>query len=145
MGLEFLARVRRTSIAIGLVAGLMATTYFGPGRGLALLAGCAWCLINLVLLENLIVAVTGEARGTQQALVRSIVSGAGMMGLFAAGAFLALRLPPTWLLAGFGIPFAVMVLKAASLMLLPTRLWRRITASPWRAATVCVSGSRMSP
>lgn len=133
MGLEFLARVRRTSVIFGLVAGLMVTTYSSPSLGLALVAGCVWGVINLFLIEVLVVALTGAQRGTSPALVRSAATIGGMMALFGAGAFLLTRLSPAWLMAGFGIPFAVIVAKAGTLLLLSSSLWKRVVASPWRA------------
>ncbi|HEY6867646.1 MAG TPA: F0F1 ATP synthase subunit A, partial [Candidatus Eisenbacteria bacterium] len=63
---------------------------------------------------------------------------AGMLALFAAGAFLLRRLPPAALMAGFFVPYAVLVLKAVTLLLLPSRAWRRLTRDP-RLATLVVA------
>jgi F-type H+-transporting ATPase subunit a len=134
MGLEFLARVRRTSVWFTLGSGLLVATYRGIAEGSAVLLGAAWCLVNLFLLEKLIVALTGADRGRLPAVRRAAWSGIGMLGLFAAGALLLTRLPAIWLLMGFWIPFAVMVLKAASLLLIPTDFWRRFTRGKWGAA-----------
>src|SRR5436189_4881647 len=43
-------------------------------------------------------------------------------------------LPAAWMLAGFLMPFAVLTLKAASTLLLESRAWRWLIASPWRAS-----------
>jgi len=134
MGLEFLARVRRTTIWLTIVVGLLVATYRGPAQGLALLLGAAWCLVNLLLIEKLVVALTNPDRNTPHANARAIRAITGMLLLFGVGALLLNTLSPIWLLGGFTVPFAVIVLKAASLMVLPSRLWKRLTASRWGAA-----------
>lgn len=133
MGLELLARVRRTSIFVSLVAGLLTVTYRSPMAGLAVALGAAWTLVNLRLIEQLVVGITGPDRGTLPALKRVAIGAGGMVPLFAAGAGLLMWLEPVVLLAGFLIPFAVLVLKAVSLVVLQSRLWKKLTASPWRA------------
>ena len=136
MGLEFLARVRRTSILLGAVASLVLASYFGMARGLGMLAGLAWSLVNLLLLEKLVTGTTGEARGTVAGVRRTAVGLLGMPLLFVAGALLLQKLPALWLVIGFSVPLAVIVLKAATLLLLPSGFWTRVTKSPWRAAAV---------
>lgn len=139
MGLEFLARVRRSTIVLGAVAGLMVATYAGPLLGLALALGTAWSIVNLFLLEKLVVAITSPDRGTPPAVKRAAFAIGGMAALFGAGGVLLLQLDPVFLLAGFLVPFAVIVLKAASTILLESRAWRWVTASPWRAAFAVAS------
>jgi F-type H+-transporting ATPase subunit a len=139
MGLEFLARVRRSSMVVGLIGGLVTATYSGPRPGLALALGAAWSLVNLFLLEKLVVAITGRDRGTPPALKRAAFAIGGMTALFGAGGVLLLLLHPVVLLAGFLVPFAVIVLKAASLLLLGSRAWKWLTASPWRVAFAVAS------
>jgi F-type H+-transporting ATPase subunit a len=92
--------------------------------------------VNLVLLERLIVALTGADRSTFSATGRAIAAIGGMLALFAAGWLLLLRFPAALLMAGFAIPYTVLVLKAASLLVLPTRAWRRFTGTPWPAVAV---------
>jgi len=138
MGLEFLARVRRSSLWLGGIAALVAATYATPRAGLAVAAGAAWSLVNLILLERLIVALTGPDRRTLPATVRAIIAIGGMMALFVGGWLLLARLPAALLMAGFVIPHAVMVLKAIALLLLPSRAWRRLTGPPWPALIVAV-------
>src|SRR5262249_39811557 len=99
----------------------------------------AWSLINLALLERLIVALTGRDRGTFPATGRAIAAIGGFMLLFAAGWLLLARLPAALLMAGFAIPFAVIVLQAASLLVLPARAWRWLTRTPWPAVAVLVA------
>ncbi len=139
MGLEFLARIRRSTILLGIFGALAVATYAGPTSGLGLAAGIAWSLANLALLERLIVAITGSDRRSMPAVKRASLAAAGMMGLFGAGGVLLFLLPPIWLSVGFIAPFAVMVLKAASLLLLQSPAWKWLLARPWRAALVTVS------
>jgi F-type H+-transporting ATPase subunit a len=134
MGLEFLARVRRTTLWVGVVAAVVGVTYSGFAHGAALAAGAAWSLVNLALLQMLVVAVTGDGRGSLPSIQRAGVAVAGMLALFGAGAFLLLALPTESLMIGFGLPFGVMVLKAASALLVQSAWWRRFTASRWQVA-----------
>jgi F-type H+-transporting ATPase subunit a len=136
MGLEFLARVRHSSLWLGGIAALVVATYSTPGAGLAVAAGAAWSLVNLVLLQRLIVALTSPDRRTLAATGRAIAAIGGLMALFVAGWLLITRLPAALLMAGFVIPHGVMVLKALALILLPSRLWRRLVRSPWPALLV---------
>lgn len=133
MGLEFLARVRRTTLWLGAVTALLTGTYRTPLAGLALALGVAWSLVNLWLLERLVVALTGPGRGTVAGLRGAGGAALGMTGLFAAGAALLLTLSPIALLVGFLVPFAVLVLKAATMLVLDTPLWRRFVSQPRRA------------
>jgi F-type H+-transporting ATPase subunit a len=134
MGLEFLARVRKTSVVVGAVVALLAGTYRSPAEGLGFAVGLAWSLVNLRLLEVLIVTLTGPGRGEVPALRRAALAIAGTLGLFAVGALLLAVLPPMSLVAGFTFPLAVIVLKAASMMLLGSKLWRRFAQRPRRTA-----------
>jgi F-type H+-transporting ATPase subunit a len=137
MRLDFLARVRNVTIALAVVAGVVTATYAGPLSGLGLLAGAAWSLVNLSLLEMLVVSVITPAPAPPGALRRALWALGGMLGLFAAGAWLLFNLPPLWLVAGFSAPFAVLTLKAFSRALLESAAWRALVRSPWRA-TVAV-------
>ncbi len=134
MGLEFLARVRRTSLLAGVVAALFAAVYSNYAVGLGVGAGVAWCLLNLLLLERVVVTLTGADRGTFAAFQRLGLGFVGTLALFAAGAWLLVKLPAGALAFGFTLPFAVMTLKAASSMLLASRAWKRFTANAWGPA-----------
>ena len=136
MGLEFLARVRRTTLGLAVVAGLAMTTYKGPLAGLSIGLGAFWSLINFGLIEQLVTGLTGADRGTFKVVQRAGLAILGMLALFAAGALLLMKLPVAWLLAGFMAPFAVMLLKAVSSLTLESRAWKAIVSSPWRAAAV---------
>ena len=143
MGLEFLARVRRSTLWLAALAALMVATYVGWRPGLGLAAGAAWSLANLWVLEKLVVVITSpdsradDGRALQPGVLRRAgLALAGLLGLFGAGALLLMGLPPAALATGFLAPFAVMVFKAASALLIGSPLWTRITASPWRAVTL---------
>jgi F-type H+-transporting ATPase subunit a len=138
MGLEFLTRVRRSSLWLGAIAALVAATYTRPSAGLALAAGVAWYLVNLYLLERLIVTITGPLRRVPRERGAALGWLLGFTLLFVAGWFLLTRLPATLLMIGFAIPQGVMLLKALSLLLLPSRLWRRIVRTPWPAVAVAI-------
>lgn len=130
MGLEFLARVRRSTAWLAAVAALFVAVYRAPAEGLALSLGAAWSLANLFLIEKLVVALTGPDRGKAGALRRAVLAVVGMGALFTVGAVLLMRLPPATLLWGFLAPFVVIVLKAAALLLLSSRWWRRFARDP---------------
>ncbi|HEY2955560.1 MAG TPA: F0F1 ATP synthase subunit A [Candidatus Eisenbacteria bacterium] len=132
----FLARVRRATIVLAAVAAIAGATYASLPSGLAVAAGAAWSLVNLLLLETLVRAATTP--GTEPASVARRAGWAlgGMALLLAAGAWLLFHTPALWLVAGFSLPFAVMVLKAVSHALLESRAWRALVRSPWRATAV---------
>ena len=136
MGLEFLNRVRRTALIAAGVLAIPVATYRGPWAGLAFASGTVWTLVNLGLIEKLILAITGRDRGTASAYRAAGWAIGGQVLLMAAGAFLLAKLPIPALLAGFVLPFAVIVLKAGSTLLIQSRLWRAMVASPWRSALV---------
>src|SRR5258706_8747986 len=130
MGLEFLARTRHTSLWLGTLAALSVAAYSGVLRGSGLAAGVVWTLLNLKAIESLVVSVTGPARGTTHALRRAALAIGGMMILFGAGALARTRLPlgPPGL--GVLLPFEVMTLQAAALLVLPPPPFRRVTPDP---------------
>jgi len=134
MGLDFLVRVRRTSLLAGLVAALIAGSSFTLSTGLGVAAGAVWSLLNLLALEAIVTGRVGARLGRDHSMRRIAVGGSATLALFIAGAVLLTQLSPIALMVGFLIPFAVLVLKAASMLLLQSSLWRRITANPWQAA-----------
>ena len=140
MGLEFLARVRGSALWLAGLAALMGASYAGWRTGLGLAAGTAWSLANLWLLERLIVTITspgnredGSRRLIRAAARRAALDLAGLLALFAAGAGLLFGLPAAALVAGFLVPFGVMVFKAAAALLMDSPLWPRLTRDRWRA------------
>lgn len=139
MGLEFLNRVRRTALIAGAVLAVPMAYYRGLPDGLGFAAGVLWSLVNLALIEKLVVALTGRDRGTLESYRAAAWTLGGMALLMAAGAFLLLKLPIPALLLGFLLPFAVIVLKAGSTLLVQSKLWRAMVASPWRSALVVMT------
>ncbi len=134
MGLEFLARVRKTSTWLGGVLALMAATYARPMLGVAFAAGVLWSLVNLQLLERLVVGIVNPDRATPANTQRTGLALGGLLLLFAAGAVLLLRLSPLALVCGFALPLAVIVGKAATQVLLASRAWRSLSHHRFRAA-----------
>lgn len=132
MGLEFLARVRRTSLWLGGLATLCTLTYQGIVPGASLGAGIVWSLVNLALLQTLVVALTGRDRESTSAAFRLWGSAGAMLLWFGAGGLLLARLSPVWLLGGFLVPFGVIVLKAASLLVVGSSAWRTLMRHPRR-------------
>jgi hypothetical protein len=108
------------------VLALMAATYVSPLLGLAFAAGGVWSLMNLQVLEKLVVSVMGPARTTPEGIRGAGFSLMGMLILLAGGALLLSLLSPMALLLGFLLPLAVIVLKAASQVLLGSRVWTGI-------------------
>jgi F-type H+-transporting ATPase subunit a len=139
MGLEFLARVRATTLWLGALAALMIATYVAPIAGLGLAAGAAWSLANLHLIEKLVVALTGPDRAETRTRVRLALGFFALPLLFLAGWALLTVLPPIWLMTGFLMPFAVMMFKAIASLMLMNGLWTRMTRGPWRAALVVLA------
>ncbi len=134
MGLEFLARVRHSTLGVATVVALAVATYGSLPHGLAVAAGAVWSIANLALLQLLVTALTGPQRRDFAGIRNAGGAVLGMLALFAAGAFLLVKAAPGWLMVGFAIPFAVMLLKALSVVLLESRAWKWLTASAWRAA-----------
>ncbi len=132
MGLEFLARVRRTTMGAALVAALFAAVYRSYADGLGLGTGALWSLANLWLLEILVTRLTGSRRAPRQAF---LAAGANL-ALLGAGVALLRLLPAGSLVIGFSLPLAVIVLKAVSLATLESRAWARLVRSPWRATAL---------
>ena len=56
---------------------------------------------------------------------RLLLGAVGSLAWFAVGAFFLFRLPTIALMSGFTFPFLVLLLKALSLVLLESTLWRR--------------------
>ncbi len=112
MGLEFLDRVRTTSIVLGLITGLFAAVYLGLGYGGAWLIGIAWSLANLYFISGLTKHIlTREKRSYMKIALLMAVK---FPLLYAAGFFLmkSSALPIAGLLAGFIWPFFVTTMKA---------------------------------
>ena len=132
MGLEFLQRIRRTSLMATVVGALFAAVYVDYATGAAFAAGALWSLANLRLLEVIVTCLTGGAHAKRKAAMAGVAN----VALMVLGGFLLMRLPVLALAAGFTLPFAIIFLKAASRTLLESQFWARVTRSPWRATAL---------
>jgi F-type H+-transporting ATPase subunit a len=139
MGLEFLARVRGTTLWLGGVCALMIATYVAPRAGLGLTAGALWSLANLYLIERIVVALTAPDRTETRSRIRLALGFFALPLLLLGGWALLTALPVTWLMAGFLLPFAVMTFKAVAGLMLMSGVWTRLTRGPWRAALVVLA------
>jgi F-type H+-transporting ATPase subunit a len=136
MGLEYLDRVRRTSFLAGSLAAVLALALGNLMVAGAIFAGALAGLANLELVRLVVTGLTSADRGMPAARKRIAVGLGGLPVLLGLGWLAILRLPAGWVMAGFGLPFAVLVLKAASTLLLGSRAWARLTRSRWRGALV---------
>ncbi len=112
MGFEFLIRVRKTSVFLGLVLFPVFATHMGINFGLGWIIGIAWSLVNLHVITDLIkrIFITSKRNRLRIALVFF----AKFPALYLVG-YLALnsgRFPIPALLVGFIWPFFVMLMKA---------------------------------
>jgi hypothetical protein len=111
MDLEFLRRVRKTSIIAGVPLAVVISYYWGPENGAGWALGIVWSLFNLYFLSSVITSViTNEKRDIPKILVALFVK---FPVLYVAG-FLLLRsghLSAYGLVAGFTWPFFVIVMK----------------------------------
>ena len=112
MGLEFIDRLLRTSALVLLIFVPFGLYYFGFYPTIAVLSGCVWGMLNLMLLTRLI-KQTLRADGDIHvpSVVVTIVI---FILLFVAGfGLLSVSLFEPWLLlVGFTGIFAIMLLKA---------------------------------
>ncbi|HTR97739.1 MAG TPA: F0F1 ATP synthase subunit A [Candidatus Acidoferrales bacterium] len=136
MGLEFLARLRRSSFVAGCVASLLAMSAGAVLPAGGLFAGVLASLLNLELVRLVVTGLLSPDRGTAPAVKRAAAGLVGTPLLLGAGWLLLRVLPPAWLMAGFLLPFAVLLLKACSTLLLGSRAWATLTRSRWRGAFV---------
>jgi hypothetical protein len=116
VGLEFLKRVRRTSIITGLVLFAVITTYVGFPAGAAWTVGCAWSLVNLFfigLFVKTLAARNSRVRMVLIALVKVPVLYAVGFFVISVGYF-----PLPLLLAGFMWPLLVITLKSLGRLVL---------------------------
>ena len=108
---DFLRRVRKSSIVLGLILAIPIATSFGWQVCVAWIAGSAWSVANLAAIASIVRRVlTLEARDRAEIAKLLAIK---FPVLYAIGfGILASGLPTAWVLAGFAWPFAVAVLKA---------------------------------
>jgi hypothetical protein len=134
VGLEFLQRVRRTSIITGLVIFAVITTYFDFPAGAAWSLGCAWSLVNLLFIGLFVKTLTAQNSRMRMVLIALVK----VPVLYLIG-FLLINtayFPLPLLLAGFMWPLLVITLKGLGRLLLRLdsreALDRRMGMSPGR-------------
>ncbi|MFQ5510246.1 MAG: hypothetical protein ACE5EO_00200 [Candidatus Krumholzibacteriia bacterium] len=118
MGLEFLQRVRKTSIVTGLVVLPVVSAYVGLAAGVAWALGVTWSLVNVYVIGLLVrFAYTDGKKERLRAALLFVVK---IPVLYLIGYLLLRsdRLPDPGLLAGFMWPLSVIVLKAFARLIL---------------------------
>jgi hypothetical protein len=118
LDLEFLYRVRKTSIISALLLFPAIAAYLGIAAGASLLLGCAWSLANLFFIALLVrtMCANPENKRFRLALILMVK----MPVLYACGFFLLKSgwLTVSGLLAGFMWPLFIITLKAMGRMIL---------------------------
>lgn len=118
MGLEFLTRVRKTSIISGAVVTLIMFVYAGHAAAVAFALGCAWSLVNLHVILLLVRLVVNDPENHKIRI--AVVMMIKVPALYAAGYFLLTTgyMPVMALLSGFVWPLFVVFLKAGGRLIL---------------------------
>jgi hypothetical protein len=115
---DFIQRTLRTTGVLLLILFLVVVYYFGFYDGLALFSAGVWSMVNLIFLSALVRA-TLKPDGVNKSAV-AVLAVVKFPLLYAAGYFLLTTdvFRPVPLVIGFSIVLIVMVLKAASRVLL---------------------------
>ncbi len=130
MGLEFLLRVRKTSLITGLVLFPVISTYIDIGSAAAWGLGIIWSLVNIYFI-GLLVKVTCSGADKQR-LRAALIFLVKVPVIYLTG-FLLLtsgRLPVIGLLAGFMWPLVVIVLKSSALVIVRITDKRKASFDP---------------
>ncbi len=130
MGLEFLLRVRKTSLITGLVLFPVISTYIDLGSAAAWGLGIIWSLVNIYFI-GLLVKVTCSGADKQR-LRAALIFLVKVPVIYLTG-FLLLtsgRLPVIGLLAGFMWPLVVIVLKSSALVIVRITDKRKASFDP---------------
>ena len=112
MGLEFLKRVQRATLVVGVIAFAFVGLYYDVSFGLGMLIGCLWGVANFWAITRVLTAVM--TRGPIDRHRAFIFAAIKFPVLYVAG-FLLLRsgwFEPISLVAGFSLLFLVVLLKA---------------------------------
>ncbi|MBD3299487.1 MAG: hypothetical protein GF341_12585 [candidate division Zixibacteria bacterium] len=112
MGLEFIKRVQRATLVVGVLAFAFVALYYSPNFGLGMLVGCLWGVANFWALEHVLTAVLRpDAVDRRRAF---IFAGIKFPVLYAAGIIVLWKgwFEPVSLVAGFSLLFLVVLLKA---------------------------------
>ena len=112
MSLEFLNRIWKTTLVVGVVVFAFTAVYFDTTFALGLLVGCLWGVANFIALTAVLTSFVkpGEVNRKRALLLAAIkfpvIYGIGYL-ILRAGWF-----EPTSLLVGFSLLFMVTLLKA---------------------------------
>lgn len=109
---DFLRRVRKSSIVLGLILAIPLATSFGWRAAVAWIAGGAWSLANLAAIASIVRRVLTLAPRDRAEIVKALAIKFPVLYAIGLG-ILVSGLPTSWVLAGFAWPFGVAVLKAA--------------------------------
>jgi hypothetical protein len=118
MGLEFINRVARTSIYLGIIQLPFVTLYWGWQFGMGILLGCGWGAANLILIKFI---VTGALSAERASKKKILILGAIKFPLLYGIGYLILKVgyfPPESLVIGFTTIFLVALLKVIGSYLL---------------------------
>ncbi len=112
MSLEFLNRIWKTTLVVGMVVFAFTAVYFDVTFAWGLLVGCVWGVANFVALGAVLTAfVTPGNINRRRALILAAIKFPVIYGI----GYLILRsekFEPTSLLVGFSLLFLVTLLKA---------------------------------
>lgn len=112
MSLEFLKRIWKTTLVVGVIVFAFTAVYFDMKFAWGLLVGCVWGVANFVALTAVLTAfVTPGEVNRNRALILAAIKFPVIYGV----GYLILRsewFEPTALLVGFSLLFMVTLLKA---------------------------------
>jgi hypothetical protein len=112
MSLEFLKRIWKTTLVVGLIVFAFTAVYFDMRFAWGLLVGCLWGVANFIALTAVLTSfVTPGEVNRRRALILAAIKFPLIYGL----GYLILRsewFEPTSLLVGFSLLFLVTLLKA---------------------------------
>lgn len=112
MSLEFLKRIWKTTLVVGVIVFAFTAVYYDMMFGWGLLIGCLWGVANFMALTAVLTSfVTPGEVNRQRTLILAAIKFPVIYGI----GYLILRthwFEPTALLAGFSLLFMVTLLKA---------------------------------
>lgn len=112
MGIEFIHRVIKTSLILGVLIFLFVTFFHKFNYASGIFVGCVWGCLNLYFLTNLVTEATNPKGIRKKRIILLVLFKFPL--LYLSGYFL-LRMkyfPVTSLLMGFTLVFVVILLKA---------------------------------
>lgn len=112
MSLEFLTRIWKTTLVVGVIVFAFTAVYFDMTFAWGLLVGCLWGVANFIALTAVLTAFVkpGDVNRNHALVLAAIkfpvIYGIGFLILYSK------RFEPTSLLVGFSLLFMVTLLKA---------------------------------